>query len=64
MAGAVLGLKGEALAALSPVAALGVLVTTGAIVYVGVLALLAPDLVRRVIHLLESALARQPITAP
>jgi PST family polysaccharide transporter len=64
MAGAVLALKGEALAALSPMAALGVLVTTGAIVYFGVLALLAPDLVRRVIHLVESALARQPITAP
>jgi PST family polysaccharide transporter len=64
MAAAVLGLKGVALETLSPVAALTLLVTTGAAVYIGVLALLAPDLVRRVISLVESALGRQPITAP
>ena len=64
MAAVILLLKGEALASLSPVSALAVLVAIGGMVYLAMLALLAPDLLRRVIGLLESALARQAVTAP
>jgi PST family polysaccharide transporter len=64
MAAAVLILKGEAMATLSSGSALAVLVGIGGLVYLGILALLAPDLVRRVIGLLESARGRQAVTAP
>jgi O-antigen/teichoic acid export membrane protein len=64
MAIAVLALKAELLASLSPVAALIALVMLGVAVYCGMLALFAPNLVRRVVGLVESALGRQPVVAP
>lgn len=64
MAAAVLALKAEALATLSPVSALAVLVSIGAMVYIAALALLAPDLVRRIFSLIESAVTREAVTSP
>jgi O-antigen/teichoic acid export membrane protein len=64
MAAAVLALKAEMHGALSPVVLLGALITLGALVYGGVLFLAAPDLVRRVVALIESAVGRRKLAAP